>query len=249
MTNRDGGGTGPDTARGHDAGTEHAGLPPGLQQLATLLADGLAEFANATLGLDSAGAARLAALDGSRVLIRTRGPAVLPGADALGFTLQVSNGRLRLLPGATGDANTIVTGGLPDLAGWALSRGRRTPAGLRIEGDTQLLETLAEIAAGYHPDLERPLGRIVGPANATRMLAAAEVAFAGMRSLLQGVTAGAKQGAGRWFATNDGLVGFLDELDELRLEVDRLAARVAAAERHTERRRAAGSPAVRQPPP
>jgi ubiquinone biosynthesis protein UbiJ len=238
-----------DTAQHDDGSAERAGLPPGLQQFATLLADGLAEFANATLRLDAAGVARLAALEGSRVLLRTRGAPGLPRAETPAFTLLVTGGRLRLLPGASGTPNAIVTGGLADLAGWALSRGRHAPSGLRIEGDTRLIETLAEIAAEYSPDLERPLGRLIGPDNANRMIAAAEVAFAGLRSLVQGAATGARQGAGRWFATNSALDEFLDELDALRLDVDRLAARVEVAERHAAQRRTVGAPVVRQPPP
>ena len=244
----DGGGREP----GDDS--RRAGLPPGLRQLADLLADGLGEFANATLGLDPVGAERLAALEGSRVLVRAHRPAALPGAEDLAFTLQVTGGRLRLLAGATDAPNAIVSGSIPDLVGWAASRGRRSPAGLRIDGDSRLLEALAALATDYSPDLERPLGRIVGPATATRMLAAAEVALAGMRSLLQGAAAGVKQGAGQWFATGAALGGFLDELDDLKQSVDRLAARVTAAEwRAAEGRatgpRTAGQPAARQPHP
>lgn len=237
---------GPDDGAGNDSA--RTALPPGLQQFATLLADGLADFANATIGLDTAGAARLGALEGNRVLIRGQVPQGLPGPAALSFTLEVKGGRLRLLPGAAATPNAIVTGGLVDLAAWAVSRGRHTPPGLRLEGDTRLLESLAEIAADYRPDLERPLGRIVGAENANRMISAAEVAFAGLRSLLQGAAAGAKQGAGRWFATQSALDGFLDELDELRLDVDRLGARVEAAERHAAERRESAQPTVRPPP-
>lgn len=216
---------------GAAADTRASKLPPGLQQLAALLADGLGEFANATLGLDPAGAARLAELEGCRVLIRAHGPAGLPGPAELSFALCVSSGRLRLLAGAVDRPNTIVTGSLPQLVSWAMSRGRINPAGLRIDGDTRLLETLSAIAQGYSPDLERPLGRLLGPANATRLLATAELAVAGLRSVMQAAASGVRHGAGQWFATGQDLTGFLDELDELKLAVDRLEARVAAAER------------------
>lgn len=216
---------------GATAGNRSAGLPPGLQQLAALLADGLGEFANATLGLDPVGAARLAELEGCRVLIRAPGAGRFPGPAELAFALCVSDGRLRLLAGAVDRPNAIVTGSLPQLVGWAMSRGRSSPAGLRIDGDTRLLETLSEIAQGYDPDLERPLGRLIGPANATRLLATAELAVAGLRSVLQAAASGVRQGAGQWFATGEAAAGFLDELDDLKLAVDRLEARVAAAER------------------
>jgi len=218
------------------ASSRKGALPPGLRQLAALLADGLGEFANATLSLDAAGAARLAALEGCSLLVTTAAPvsasqpASPPGPMELSFSLLVTAGRLRLLAEPVPAPNAIVSGPLRDLAAWALSRGRQHPAGLRIDGDTRLLETLAEIGEGYSPDLERPLGRLLGPANATRLLAAAEVAFAGARSLLQGATAGARQGAAQWFATDQALAGFLDELDDLKLSVDRLAARVLNAE-------------------
>ena len=178
------------------------GTAPQIRQLAALLADGLAEFANATLALDPLSAARLAALEGSCLLIRSSGSRGAARADGTAFTLQVTGGQLRLLKAADATPNTIVSGTLPDLIGWALSRGRNSPAGLRVDGDTRLLETLAEVGDSYRPDLERPLGRLVGPANASRVLAAAEVAFAGMRSLLQSATTGVRQGAAQWFATD-----------------------------------------------
>jgi ubiquinone biosynthesis protein UbiJ len=212
--------------------TAATGTAP-LRNLAALVADGLAEFANATLGLDPAGTARLAALEGSRLLIMSRDPA--PGADGpLTFTLAVQNGRLRLLPARCERPNVIVTGALPDLLGWALSRGRRTPAGLSIEGDTRLLEALAEIAHDFAPDLAPPLRHVVGAAAADQLVSAAEFALAGLRSLLQGAGATLKDGARYWFAADAQRQVFLTELDLLRLRVDRLAARV---ELETSRRR------------
>ena len=49
-------------------------MPTGLANLAALLADTLAGFANATLALDPAGAARLATLEGRTIELRARVP-------------------------------------------------------------------------------------------------------------------------------------------------------------------------------
>ena len=210
----------------------------GLRGFAALLADGLAEFANATLDLDPAGAARLAALDGTRVLIRTSAPTLAPvisgeptgGATDLVFSLKVSGERLRLFYGPIDAPDVIVTGSPTVLIGWALSRGRNRAPGLRIDGDSHRLDALAEIVRTFTPDLARPLGRLFGAEGASQLLGAAELAFAGLRSVIEGAGAGLKQGSAQWFATREGLQAFLDELDELRIDVDRLAARVAAVE-------------------
>jgi ubiquinone biosynthesis protein UbiJ len=210
----------------------------GLRGFAALLADGLAEFANATLDLDPAGAARLAALDGIRVLIRTPAPTLAPATSGeragspaeLIFSLKVSGDRLRFFYGPIDAPDVIVTGSPTVLIGWALSRGRNRAPGLRIDGDSQRLDALAEIVRNFTPDLARPLGRLLGPDSASQLLGAAELAFAGLRSVIEGAGAGLKQGSAQWFATREGLQAFLDELDSLRIEVDRLAARVAAAE-------------------
>lgn len=202
-------------------------MPTGLANLAALLADTLAGFANATLALDPAGAARLATLEGRTIELRAR----VPGAADAVFSLRIQHGRLRLVPAVHGTPETIVTGTLPDLLGWALSRGRHTPPGLRIDGDTGLLEAFAAVAEGFAPDLEAPLERLVGADAAGRVAAAAEMTFAGLRTLLDGAAGGLRRGAAQWFATAPAAHAFLDELDDLKLRVDRLAARVERAER------------------
>jgi len=209
------------------------GISP-LRNLAALLTDGLAEFANATLSLDPAGTARLAALEGCRLLVMSRESAVGP-AGPLTFTLAVQNGRLRLLPERCERPHVIVTGAVADLLGWAVSRGRSVPAGLSIDGDTRLLEALAEIANDFAPDLQPPLRSVLGAAAADQIVSAAEFALAGLRSVLQGAGGTLKEGARQWFASESQLEGFLTELDSLRLRVDRLAARVehAASRRGT----------------
>lgn len=212
-------------------------MPPGLANLAALLADTLAELTNATLALDPAGAARLATLEGRTIELRAR----MPGAADAVFSLRIQHGRLRLVPAVHGTPDTIVTGTLPDLLGWALSRGRHTPPGLRIDGDTGLLEALAAVAEGFAPDLEAPLERFMGADAAGRVAAAAELTFAGLRTLFDGAAGGLRRGAAQWFATAPAANAFLDELDDLKLRVDRLAARVERAERTAAGRVAASS--------
>lgn len=226
------------------AGSGGATLPPGLAQLAAVLADALGELANATLALDPTGTARLAELNGSRAVVRARAPAALrAGPQELAFTFSVEQGRLRLRTGSVEHPHAVVSGSLGDLISWAISRGRETPAGLRIEGDTRLFETIAALASDYRPDLQGPLARLLGPTAAARLMDAAELAAAGVRSVLQTAASGVRQEAGEWFATERAVAGFLDELDELRLAVDRLQARVDAAEaRAASRPTATGRP-------
>lgn len=221
----------------HDGAGHTTRLPPGLQQLAALLADGLGEFANATLGLDPTGTARLAELEGSRLVIRARLPGGLPVApETLEFTLTVDEGRMRLRSGALDGPHAILSGSMTDLMAWALSRGLERPAGLRIDGDARILETLGAIARNYRPELERPLARLLGHNVATQLLDAADLAVAGIRSALQAATTGLRQGAGQWFASEPAIAGFLDELEELQLAADRLAARVGVLEADAARR-------------
>jgi ubiquinone biosynthesis protein UbiJ len=215
---------------GPDGSDRAARLPSGLAQLVALLADGLGEFATATLALDPVGAARLAALEGARILIRARPPAGMPGPEEIPFGLRVTSGRLRVVAGPVERPRVIVSGSIADLARWALARGATGTSGLQIDGDTQVLETLAAIAHDYRPEFEPPLTRLLGPGPAKGLIEAAEFAFAGLRTVLQTAATGVRQGAGQWFATESAAARFLDELDELKLAVDRLEARVAAAE-------------------
>lgn len=195
--------------------------------LETMLADALAALANASLDLDPAGRARLSGLEGRRVRIVAELP---PPVTARHFTLEVEDARLRLYSRDLDQPNVIVSGSLPDLAQWLLTGATGTRGGLHIEGDTTVLLELAAVFRGFAPDLARPLGRVLGPETAASLVGAGEMAVAGLRSAAAAVGGSLRQGAAERFVNRQQMDRFLDALDDMKLRVDRLAARVSAEE-------------------
>jgi ubiquinone biosynthesis protein UbiJ len=216
---------------------ERAALPPGLRQLASVLTDALDGLTERAIALDPVAAARIAALDG-RVLAIEAGLPAWPGLapDALRFNVVFEHGSLRVRPAAEDDpaAHARVCGPLPTLIAWLAGPRAALSPDLRLEGDLQLIEVVGALASGYRPDLTTSVGRIVGPDVANSLLNAVEAASAGlgvMRNLFRDTAAG---GARQVFSDRALAEQFLNALDALRTDVDRLAARVEHAEsRHS----------------
>lgn len=200
-----------------------SGRPGGLE---ALLADGLAELVNRSLDLDPGSAARLATLEGHRVRLTATFPGPVGERD---LTLTVRGARLRLLAGREPDPHVIVHGAAADVATWLL--GAEPGAGLRIDGDSAVLQEVTALLRDFRPDLGGPLAALVGEDAARSALGTAELALAGVRSLLQGASHGVRNGAAQRFLDRAGLERLLEETEELRLRLDRLDARVSAEER------------------
>lgn len=208
-------------------------LPPGLRQLGSALADALDNLTTRAIGLDPVALARIAALDGRVLAIEAIVPAwpgLKPGA--LRFTLTFEQQALRVRPGTAHepDAHARVRGPLPTLIGWLTSPKATLAPDLELEGDLQLIEAVGALAGDYRPDWTSPVGRFVGPAVASTVLNALDAASAGfglVRNLLRDTAA---DGARQVFSDRTLATAFLDELDALRADVDRLAARIDLAE-------------------
>jgi ubiquinone biosynthesis protein UbiJ len=192
---------------------------------AAVLADVLADLTNTSLALDPASRARLAALEGRRVQINT----TLGPLGQRVFSLTVSAGRLRFYTHPVDAPHVIVQGDPPTLLAWLI--GAEEPARrLVIEGDTTVLGELNGVLRSFRPDLGKPLTRVVGADAARTALGTAELVLAGLRSALQGAGHGLRDGAAQTFVDRPRMERLLDDLDDLRLRVDRLGARVAARE-------------------
>lgn len=193
-----------------------------------VLADMLAELANRGLDLDPASRARLAALEGSRVQLSAQ----FPGLGNRDFTLSVQAGRLRLFLHALETPQVIVRGSAADLAAAVFAASDAARSRLEIDGDATVLQELTAALQDYRPDLDGPLSRMLGPEASRSLLGTAELALAGLRSALEGAGSTARQSASRAFVDRAQANRLVDELDDLRLRVDRLGARVAAREQH-----------------
>ena len=204
----------------------------GFSTVETLFTDALAELANASLNLDPSSAARLTRLDGRSIRIIAEFP---PPLSARHFTLRIENTRLRLYPYEIANPNVIIGGPISDLARWLQAgefrRAEGRPQGrLRIDGDATVLQEVSALFSGFAPDLTRPLAGIVGRDAADNLVGMGELAIAGLRSALEGVSGSFRQSASEQFVSRPQLDQLLDSIDDMRLRIDRLAARVSAEE-------------------
>jgi ubiquinone biosynthesis protein UbiJ len=217
-------------------------LSVGAQQLVALLGDLVGRAADAAVRLDPVARARLEALEAQHLRLEIDLPAVglgprSGGGPRLTFTVLVNGGEIRLRhhtdPADMPPAHAIVSGpAAAFLSFLAPARGTAAlPPGLRITGDIALVEAFQALTNGYAPDFSEPLGRILGARAAAGLLDAFELAGAGLRTVLQVGTDAAGDAARRVFADRPLTSGFLDELDELRLLLDRVEARVERLER------------------
>ncbi|MEM9621505.1 MAG: SCP2 sterol-binding domain-containing protein [Pseudomonadota bacterium] len=201
-----------------------------MNNLANLLGDLLADVAtkvsNQALNIDPQLRARLQQLSGNTVEINCSLPASVWHLTIVGSSLQLGQGP------ATAP-QVIVAGTAMDLAGWLFQRSSQNASRLRIEGDETLLLEIAGMLRDFEPDLQDPLGQLLGPQLATSVLGTAEMGLKGIRSMLEGMgrnlqqsPAGADSGQSFRAEQQEQLNALLNGIDELRLRVDRLAARV-----------------------
>ena len=186
----------------------------------TFFADVLETFGNAALGLDPKSQDRLVALEGRSAQIESTSPRQV-------LTLGVHDARITLIAEPIEAPNVIVRGHMQDLLAWfAAPRQEKASPRIEIEGDETTLLELLEVFKKASP-FNTP-----NTPNATlqNLLGAAELAIAGLRSAVEGATVSIQQTAATQYADEVVVDGFLDGLDDLRLRVDRLAARVSAQE-------------------
>jgi ubiquinone biosynthesis protein UbiJ len=199
----------------------------GSSAVQSLFTDALAELANTSLNLDPSSAARLSKLDGRSIRIIANFP---PPLSTKHFTLRVENARLRLYPHDMAQPNVIIEGTIAELASW-LQGGQSAERGSpRIDGDATVLQEVGGLFRGFAPDPSGPLAGVIGRDAAENLLGIGELAVAGLRSVAEGVSVYVRQSASERFAGRPQLDQLLDAMDDMRLRIDRLAARVSAEE-------------------
>jgi ubiquinone biosynthesis accessory factor UbiJ len=196
------------------------------------------EFAlNQALALDPDTRAALSSLDGRRIALTLDAP-------RLALALTVDGDRLRVGPAEAGheaDLSLLATAGA--LLSQLLPRaGDAPPVGkLRISGDAELAQRLQKLARGFSPDFDAAFARVFGDVLGVQIA----------RVLREGLSYGREraahfaQDAADYVSEERGDVAtgveqaiFFDEVDALRDDVDRIAARVERL-----RERGGGTPA------
>lgn len=207
--------------------------------LESLLARLAGEVSSQTLKLDPASYPRLEAIAGTRIRFDVLPPSV-PGLNSANAAprsalLTIHPDALQLEAGGAAEAHAIVTGTLPGIArsffGPAPAADKAADSsGVRIEGDEAALASVAGLFRDLEPDLAEPLAGIIGRGAADNLIGVAEAGFAFLRSAAESLASGARKEAENVWVTDQAQSSFLDRMDDLKLRLDRLDARIRLAE-------------------
>ena len=197
-----------------------------MSPFATLLTRWVETLANESVNLDALTRTRLRALSGRSIAI-----VVDPPGETT--TLQFDDASIRLSSGPSTTPSVIVRGAPIALAGAFLGSGGR--GGLSIDGDEVLLSQFRSIVRDFRPDVLSPLENLVGKETAQSIANVFEVGLSALaaigRSLGDEGTRLAKEGARQRYLTASEFDEFIASMQDLRVRVDRLAARIEIVER------------------
>jgi ubiquinone biosynthesis protein UbiJ len=180
---------------------------------------------NRYIALDPEGAARLARLQGRLICIELKGFAsriyLIPGTDGL-----------QLFGSYEGEPDCLLRGSPLALARMGLAERKEDGlfAGeVEVEGDTRLAQDLGAFMAGLDVDWEEQLSRLVGDPIAHQVGEGLRSAGRWGRRSADTLTQDLKeylQEEARLLPTDYEVQSFLDQVDTLRDDVERLAARI-----------------------
>lgn len=203
---------------------------PPLSGLKPLAGRALESALNRALSLDDDTRQALARLDGRHVALHLASP-------PLAMAIRVDGEALRVGPvdaAAEPDLSVRTTiGGLLGQVRGMLGGGddHATPSGrLRIEGDAELARALQRLAQRFDPDWQRPFVAAFGEVVGVQVANAAASALKGARRAGQEFAATAAEYVveeSRDVVGKHELEAFHDDVDVLRDDVERMAARVA----------------------
>ena len=186
---------------------------------------------NRVLALDPDARSSLRALDGRRVALKVESP-------PLAREVRVDGDAMRVGPlDAEREPDLGVRGTLAGLLGQLpmFRRDDAPPVGkLRIEGDAELARRLQQLARNFDPDWQKPFADVFGDvigvqvanALATALKQARDFATDGAQAAAEYVTEESRD-----VVPKAELGAFHDDVDALRDDVERLAARIARLDR------------------
>ena len=190
--------------------------------LSTLLTAGLETALNRYLRLDPDALTCIKTLSGKVIAVEPRGLRLilyfLPGPDGI-----------QLTDVYTGPPDVLIRGAPLALFRQARPGGRTVSGDIEIEGDAQLGKAFQELLAGIDIDWEEHLSRLVGDAAAHQI----GKTVGGLRSWGRTAIDTLLQNAGEYLQhevrdlpPRGAMEAFLDAVDTLRADTDRLEARI-----------------------
>lgn len=201
-----------------------------LPNLKPLAGRALEAALNRALALDPDTRAAVHALDGQRIALTLETP-------ALALQIRVEGDRLRVGPvDAASEADLSVRstlGGLLAQLPLLAKAQRRGPAPggrLRVSGDAELARRLQQLATRFDPDWQLPFVTVFGEVLGVQIAQAVQGALRTARDLGTGLARDAAEyitEESRDVVPRAELEAFHDDVDQLRDDAERLAARVA----------------------
>lgn len=184
---------------------------------------------NRALALDPDTRTAIATLDGQRIALTLEAP-------SLALQIRVDGNRLRVGPvDPAGEPDLAVRSTLGGLLAQLplLARAQRGPAPggrLRVSGDAELARRLQQLASRFDPDWQLPFVQVFGEVLGVQVANAIRGALHQARTLAGGLArdaAGYVTEESRDVVPRAELDAFHDDVDHLRDDAERLAARIA----------------------
>lgn len=198
-------------------------MPTPFDALKPLAGRALETALNRAVALDPDTRTALASMDGRRISLALESP-------PLALEIAVHGGYLQVGPPLR-EADLAVRGTVGGLLGQLpFFAGARGNGRLHVSGDAELAQRLQRLAAGFEPDWQQPFIAAFGEVIGVQVANAAAAALRGARSAAAGL---ARSGAeyvteeSRDVVARAELAAFNDDVDALRDDVERIAARVA----------------------
>lgn len=200
-----------------------------LPNLKPLAGRALEAALNRALSLDPDTRAAVKGLDGQRIAMTLEAP-------ALALQISVDGERLRVGPvDPAGEPDLAVRSTLGGLLAQLplLAKAQRAPVPggrLRVSGDAELARRLQQLASRFDPDWQLPFVSVFGEVLGVQIAQAVRGALQQARTLASGLARDAAEYVteeSRDVVPRAELDAFHDDVDQLRDDAERLAARVA----------------------
>lgn len=188
----------------------------------TLLLAALESIINRAIPLDPVAEQALSELEGRSVAIHSTQP-------SLKVTAYFLNQRVTLIGQLDSNAHAIIIGPGPDLARQAFREHFAIGGAIELSGDQDLVMELQRIVKQLDLDWEEPLSRFLGDPLAHQVGQIGRGLFGWAKESMQTMlraTSEFIQEESKWTANRDEIKGFVEGVDKLRLDSERLELRV-----------------------
>ena len=181
----------------------------------------LSDLSERAIHLDPVNAKKFTSLAGQVIEIHCLEP-------KLTWHLTLQDSSIEVHAGASDNPNVAVTGKPMGLLQTLMTGATSEP--VVIDGDAAVLMALQTLVKNYSPDLAKPLDAWLGRETGQRTAALVELGLATLGELLTSTRAQARHATQNYFneryATQDQGEGLAGRLDQLRLRIDRLEAKL-----------------------